>query len=327
MKPTLEFFRETPADLESHPPLGSSLQTLETCFLLIALQRYPHALVACASAIESAIKAALPVPAGDLIKFGELVEKIGNRHRNLHFSLNTRLDEFRRARNQIAHYGFSPDDGSRSVDLLLSVGLPYLQKCYCELFSGFCLDWRDVRPGVEEFEDLTPDERAKAGLIPYLADHLRIASDVFRRARELVGIDLTYCFIAFGHKIRSRFKDRFTSSSEQAGLEMLFSEGSLFEREECEIEAAKREFKDVCWSFSCPVCGGPEVFIAELNESRLGSGHVKCSRAICIYCGLAVPKNAPYLTDHLVKEQVEGNRDYILKEFGITAGAKPSEAH
>ena len=43
------------------------------------------------------------------------------------------------------------------------------------------------------------------------------------------------------------------------------------------------------------------------------------------YCGLLIPENAPYLTDHLVREQVEHNRDYILKQFGITARVKPSD--
>ena len=117
MKPTLDFFRETPADLESNRPLASSLQTLETCFLLIALRRYPHALVACASAIEGAIKAALSGPAEEKITFSDLVEKIGGGHPNLHFSINAKLNGFRLARNQIAHYGFSPEDDSRSVDL------------------------------------------------------------------------------------------------------------------------------------------------------------------------------------------------------------------
>ena len=50
------FFRSRP-----HGPtagsLTSSLQTIETTFLLIALMRYPHAITSCASAIESIIKA------------------------------------------------------------------------------------------------------------------------------------------------------------------------------------------------------------------------------------------------------------------------------
>jgi hypothetical protein len=120
-----------------------------------------------------------------------------------------------------------------------------------------------------------------------------------------------------------RLKNRFTSASEQAGLEMLFTGRLLFERDEREIKVRKREFGDCCWSFSCPVCGGPEVFIAKLNKSRLRSGHVECSRAICIYCGLKIPKNARYLTDHLVKRQVEGNRELILKELGVPMSAKP----
>src|SRR5438270_11346427 len=40
-KPELHFFRRTPDDLISRPPLGSSLQNLESSFFLIALGRFP----------------------------------------------------------------------------------------------------------------------------------------------------------------------------------------------------------------------------------------------------------------------------------------------
>ena len=99
------------------------------------------------------------------------------------------------------------------VSISLERWLAILGEMLPRAFLWVRLDWRKVRPSVRKFEDLTPDERAKAGLIPFLADDLRIASEVFRQARELVGIDLTYCFIAFGQRIRLRLKDRFTSSS------------------------------------------------------------------------------------------------------------------
>ena len=52
-EPTLGFFRCKPEGMAARPPLSSSLQNLESCFFLVAFGRYPHALVSCASAIES----------------------------------------------------------------------------------------------------------------------------------------------------------------------------------------------------------------------------------------------------------------------------------
>ena len=82
-KPKLIFFRETPKDLQIRPPLASSLQHLETSFLLIAMGRYPHALIACASSIESCIKAALNKTSDDRLEFKKLyvqAMKVGRDH-------------------------------------------------------------------------------------------------------------------------------------------------------------------------------------------------------------------------------------------------------
>ena len=63
--PTFNFFRATPPELLTNPPLASSLQSLETTFLLLSLERYPSALVTCVSAWESVIKAKLAIPPED----------------------------------------------------------------------------------------------------------------------------------------------------------------------------------------------------------------------------------------------------------------------
>ena len=74
-EPELLFFRDKPADLMTRPPLASSLQHLETSFLLLSIGRYPHALVTCGSAIESAIKAAINAGPDDRLDFRKLVSK------------------------------------------------------------------------------------------------------------------------------------------------------------------------------------------------------------------------------------------------------------
>src|SRR5437588_473581 len=117
-KPELIFFRDTPKDLLNRPPLASSLQNLETSFLLLAVWRYPHGLVSCASAIESALKAAFNKRRKG---FGELL-KLANAELPGDVFSQADLDEFRDKRNEIVHYGFSPKDDEISAVLLLKTG-------------------------------------------------------------------------------------------------------------------------------------------------------------------------------------------------------------
>ena len=74
--PTLDFFRATPRDMVSQAPLASSLQSFETCLFLIGLDRFPGALVSCASAWESALKAKLAIgPEERSITLGKMTRR------------------------------------------------------------------------------------------------------------------------------------------------------------------------------------------------------------------------------------------------------------
>lgn len=307
--PTLLFFRTIPDNLAENPPLASSLQTLETCFLLIALKRYPTALVTCASAIEGAIKAHLRIPVEDEITFSGLLGRVGTKKGNLAISVNPALADFRSSRNRIVHYGFSPEDDSQCAALLLRVGLPYLGKCYEELFNIV----------------LTSEDEERIALRLDLAEQLRAAREVYWKARELRGLDLTYCFQSFGHFIRFILKDNFTSTAEMASLEEAYSGGAQFEHEERGRVAVEKEFGLVSWNFRCPVCDGLETFVAELREARLADREVTFVRGHCVRCGLAVRENSPYLIDCLLKEQLKTQRDYILDDCGLGGTGKPRE--
>ena len=60
-QPRFDFFRATPNNMLARTPLASSLQSFETCLFLIGLGLYPSALVLCATAWESALKASLAI--------------------------------------------------------------------------------------------------------------------------------------------------------------------------------------------------------------------------------------------------------------------------
>ncbi len=161
--PTLFFFRATPLNLLEQPPLASSLQTFETCLFLIGLKRFPSALISCATAWESAIKAKLSIPPEDRVSLEQLLDTIIEVHSRLNGYDTTTLDDFRRTRNRLIHYGFSPKDDEKCAALLLKTGLPFLKDCYHEFFD-FYLDWRDISPSIDKFINLNPGELERLGL-------------------------------------------------------------------------------------------------------------------------------------------------------------------
>ena len=164
------------------------MQSLESCFYLISLNRYPHALVNCSSSIESALKA----------KFAEKEElyKLIKRAMALMPGLfdDEDLRTLRQTRNNIVHFGFSPKDDEHTARLLLQIGIPFLNKCY-EVFFNFTLE---------------------SGLLPEVSGQLKIASDVYAMAKNVKGQSVEYCFRALGHMIRRGMKDSVQSEAEFA---------------------------------------------------------------------------------------------------------------
>jgi hypothetical protein len=75
-RPTLDFFRTTPPDMLAQAPLASSLQSFETCLFLVGLDRYPSALVSCASAWESALKAKLAIGPEEKVTLEKMLMEI-----------------------------------------------------------------------------------------------------------------------------------------------------------------------------------------------------------------------------------------------------------
>jgi hypothetical protein len=161
-KPELIFFRDTPKNWLDHSPLASSLQNLETSFLLLAMRRYASALVTCASAIENSIKAAFKD--SRRTRFVTLLNRANSAFGPNAFS-EENLDEFRRLRNAITHYGFSGGDEETSASMLLRTGYPLLEQCYRSFFEY------NLKRGMEEY----------GGLLPNLDHHLGVAEDVYLR--------------------------------------------------------------------------------------------------------------------------------------------------
>jgi hypothetical protein len=292
-KPELIFFRSTPDGLTARPPLSSSLQNIESSFLLLTLGRFPHALVTCAASIESAIKALLGASPDQFIRADELYRKALAQHAALQSFDGAALERFRFARNKIAHYGFSPRDDEESAALLLETGYPFAASCYREFFGFDLLD----------------------GLLVEYGQQLGIALRVYEEARSQPDLQFSRCFAAFRHLVRwgSRkwFMTPFENEAAEGGYET-FANFDLCEKRKTRLE----HVFGAAFFLDCPICDEIECLVCQIDEDRLEQREVIITRAVCANCDLRIAE-VPFLANAVVQDQLAKKRTAILKDFGI----------
>lgn len=292
-EPTLLFLRHRPEGWGANSSIASSMQSLESSFFLIALGRYPHALLVCASAIESCLQAA-DIDAKERDGFQNLVKKAKRRSPAIESFGEESLDLFRETRNRITHRGFSPQDDSESVGLYLEIGLPFLSLCYRE-FHAFNL---------------------MGGLLVEYVDHINVAQKVCALAKATPSLDISYSLNSFSHLVRWCFKRNFSAGWAVDSLVHSEEVGGKFEHMYAEKQELERLF-DVSYSFDCPVCDDIESVVAELDAGALDLKEVKPVRMACSNCGFVVSNSQPHLSQVLLEKQVAGSREKILKEYGV----------
>jgi hypothetical protein len=307
--PVLHWFRATPKDLAGNPPLASSLQSFETTLLLLSLGRYPSALVTCASACESAIKASRRIKPDDRgNNFNKLLTDITNDHEGLK-EWKPKLDRFREARNQVTHYGFSPRDDQKCGLLILEVGLPFLSDLYRELF-GFLLHWRDARPGISRFMDLTEVEAERVGLLPYISDQVHLINEMHELNKDRDGFDFLHCYTVFRHFFQSMLRDTFRSAADGQAEEEAWCRAHDFEESR---KAKYRRRKDAEeWDFECPMCSRGRTVVAGFDSEALGDGKVSLTWAVCVSCDLDIPADAYHLANLALRTQVASDAEAII---------------
>jgi hypothetical protein len=298
-RPKLIFFRDTPRDLLTRPPLASSLQNLETSFLLVSIGQYPHALVSCTAAIESALKAAFTTEKANLSQ----LLKLANAALPTSAFSQRQLDEFRQKRNEIIHYGFNPKDEEICAVLLLKTGYPLIEQCYRVLFD-FSLKRTDGMYG---------------GLLPDFDRHLDISERVYQKAKDEPNVNLTYCFVAFGQNIRWSIQQSLMSDWQRKVLDAEETNwpNKSWDLKEKQAEKLFWETLHPAWKFDCPICDDCESFICELDDDELDNARVRLKRGVCVNCGLFIPKNCPFLADEICSDQIDKERPKIFSELGI----------
>ena len=301
-QPSFVFFQATPVDMMKHPPLASSLQSFETCLLLIALGRFPNALASCATALESVIKAKLGTPPEDQVRMGKLIEQIRRRSASLRLFDEEKLRSFRETRNRLVHYGYTPKDDEVCAVQLLETGFPFLEKCYEELF-GFNLISK-------------PGDGRTVGLEPKVGAQYSVCREVYRRARELKGISYRYCFHSLAHYVRFVLKGMTMTVTESTLVELETDRGVKGEYEERAKKRLETSFREPVWHFDCPICGGKSSIIAEVDAETLKKNQVSVRCCMCVSCELVVSEGDRYLPDQLLRVPIEV-QTAMMKEIGI----------
>ena len=292
--PILHLFRIRPDGLTSRPPLCSSMQSLDSCLLLLSLERYPEALITCASAIESVIKAHFGVRPGDHDKLHELIERARNESYALRQFRASDLNDFRKARNRMIHYGFTSGDNQKAATFLLGTGIPFLNQCYKAFFNF-------------DFDE---------GLFVEYSESLNNALGAYSEVKTRQDIDFTECFIVLKRLIRWRFKHNFMTSWELDAAQADEENGMKYSK--CADRKSKIETSAGCfWLFDCPVCDDFDTLVCQLDEDALGQKEVNIMRADCVSCGLVIPESIYSLARITCQKQLKGKKSIILNEYGL----------
>ncbi len=292
-EPSLLFFRKKPDGWLTSASIASSMQSLETSFFLIALGCYPHALLVCASAIESAMQAA-DIGAKERDNLQDLINKAKKLSKAVDGFGDESLDHFRETRNRITHRGFSSQDDSVATNLYLEVGLPFLSLCYREFHAFDLMD----------------------GLLMEYAKHINAAQNVHALAKNLLDLDMSYCLNSFGHLIRWCFKNRFSAGWEISALFHAEEIGEKFAKTYAEKKQLEALF-ETPWSFDCPVCDDVDCVVAELDPNAMDMKEVSPMRMACTNCGFVVSKSQPYLSQVLLQKQVAEKKARVLNTYGV----------
>jgi len=306
------FLRSVPNDILSMAPLVSSLQTFETCLFLIAMDRYPHALVMCAAAIESALKAKLQLEEGDIVSPGDLFNRILQGY-GIGKSKRDRFNNLFKRRNSIIHFGFDLETKPIAARMLLETGFPLLSDYYISLFQ-FYIDYRDIQVS----ENLSPKDASyslKNGLHPDLWDEWHLTKEVFSKVSKNHALDVTYCFLPLVMKLRQMTSHMSTFEYEGDG----HFDQMQWKKHEERKKQLHNIFNESCWNFDCPVClgDGVESLVVEIDEDNASKGKIKLRRAECVKCNISVsdPEEKPFLLDVLLKDQLLEKQNKIIEKL------------
>jgi hypothetical protein len=289
---SLVFFGKVPARIdEDYVP--AALQGFETMLLLIAIRRYPNALIAIGSALESALQSS-QIGGSRRDGLQDLMKKAAKRSEALRGWTGDELESFRETRNDFVHRGFSPRDDERSVRAMIVTGIPLFHAILAE-FLTFDLN---------------------EGLHAEYARHIQVATRVHSRAESVGQRAERYCLRALGASIRWSLKDNFQSYWELDALKAANEDGDRFIAHAEETKRISRAYDASCVC-ECPVCLEYNTAVVELDGDKLDAGEVQPVQLACVNCGFRATRGEHLLAEELLRGPLERERESVLKGYGI----------
>lgn len=138
--PTLTYFYAVDREDLKNEALASSLQSIETALILIAMDKWPTVITLLWEASEKLLKTIVGKKNADEQKERQenSAQKLINRYASAHrlpFTQKQRLEKFRDERNEISHHGYSPNDDIRIVKIVFEDAIPLLDDIFKVIFK------------------------------------------------------------------------------------------------------------------------------------------------------------------------------------------------
>lgn len=295
-QPAMVLFQNLPK-WQERDPLISSLQGLESCLMLIALQRYPHALVTLVSALESGLKAGLGLNERDRKGLVALFDMARTDKQAFHDYSRSHLFEMLNHRNAIVHHGFSPRDDNGSAALLVRIGFPLLCDCHSTFF------------GFDVFKGLGP-----------FGYFLRTAIAAGKQVPGPACIQHVHALIGVAHSVFWSIHQGMLPYWQGEALGLMDEMGedprpALRDQLDARIE---RE-GGFPVSIQCPVCGEPDMLVCDLHADKgeVEKGLLSVEWGRCVNCRLLFPKGATVIADLLCADGLTEQKPKLMRALGI----------
>jgi hypothetical protein len=288
--------KKLPPDLMDHNPLAASLQTLETAFIMIAHDRFPAALVMIASAIESVNKAKLVIAEGVVIEAPKLFKLIQGHYDKKRSDWSDWSEPYRlfcNKRNNIIHYGYTPESKEECAELLVKTGLPLLSNLYEALFN--------IRLSC-------PKKRPQTILHSRVAEMWDAYPKILQLEVDSKNPIFSNSLLPLGRLIKWALEPEYdwtTDSNWEREQELLEKMG---------LHNGKSIGLDQL--FECPICNG-DTFVCQISSDDLDKKSVSLVEGRCVRCELRISDQQSFVLDVLMENQVIKAAPGILKDFGI----------
>jgi len=253
------------------------------------------------------LRAAFKIDARDRVNLDDLIDRAFKYKADFINISRSQIDKFRKLRNNITHYGFSPLDDNKSIEALFFVGL--------ELFSDCMYTFFAIPLYPKEI-----DGKNQGVLLHEICNHLRVAKSVLIKVRSLLGIDHSYCLSALQAYINYSIRQN-TLPQWQSSLlsDYVSGQDAKDEIKKYIIHEFRHEYNSTYnYSYPCKVCiDYDNSFIAALDDDALfKEGSAKIKVGYCLNCGFKVPESYRFLADELYADYQQEVINYFFEPEG-----------